>query len=122
MRRAGRVLVVDDDDDIRGLVCEVLGAEGYSVLDAPHGAAALALVAVDAPCLILLDMRMPVMDGRAFATAYRRLPQPHAAIVCMTAEAEAGRQRELIDADAALGKPFDLSDLLRVVEQYCEPD
>ena len=57
------VLVVDDDPDIRDLVQLGLEEEGYRVLTAPHGQAALDVLGCSSIDLILLDMRMPVMDG-----------------------------------------------------------
>ena len=67
-----RVLVVDDDAGIRDLLDLALTNAGYAVALAEDGAAALAMVEAVAPDVILLDMRMPVLDGWAFAEAYRR--------------------------------------------------
>ncbi|MEP6654684.1 MAG: response regulator [Myxococcales bacterium] len=64
---AASILVVDDDFDIREALCEILTSEGYRVVDAANGADALSrLHAEDAPDLVLLDLRMPVMDGYEF--------------------------------------------------------
>lgn len=57
------VLVVDDDDRIRTVVTEVLQDEGYDVVEATNGAAALERLATVQPAVILLDMRMPVKVG-----------------------------------------------------------
>jgi len=65
-----RILVVDDEPDIRGWLRESLGAAGYVVDEASNGAAALERIAQARPSLILLDLAMPVMDGR---TAIRQL-------------------------------------------------
>ena len=113
------VLVVDDDRDIRDLVHLVLADDGYEVVEAPNGAAALDAVAHCAPCAILLDVRMPVLDGPGFARAYRQLPGPHAPIICMTAEAAAPVRCRELHADDSLGKPFDLDQLAHVVREYC---
>ena len=117
-----RVLVVDDEDDIRGIVSEVLADEGYEVATAPHGAAALDLAGAECPGVILLDMRMPVMNGWQFAQAYRRMPGPHAPIVVMTAASDASAWCAEIGANACLPKPFDLDDLLRVVGEHAHPN
>ena len=57
------VLVVDDDPDLRATVAEILDLEGCDVEEATNGAEALAQIASSPPCVVLLDMRMPVMDG-----------------------------------------------------------
>src|SRR5439155_19864869 len=59
----GRVLVVDDEDDIRELCRVNLEFEGYEVIDAADGEAALQLVRSDHPDVIFLDLMMPKMDG-----------------------------------------------------------
>jgi CheY-like chemotaxis protein len=110
-----RVLVVDDDEEIRGLLELVLEAEGYEVLIAPNGARALELADRHRPDLILLDMRMPVMDGWAFARTYREHPQPHAPIVVMTAAPDAGQRAAEVQADGFVGKPFDLPELVSMI-------
>jgi len=116
----GRVLVVEDDEGIREFVSMALADEGYDVAAAPHGAAALALVRQAQPNLILLDMRMPVMDGWEFSRAYRQTPPPHAPIIVLTAARDAADRAEQIDADGYLAKPFDVDDLLDLVNRYTQ--
>ena len=117
-----RVLVVDDDESIRELVEMALSSEGHMVMTAPHGAAALEVIARTPPDVILLDMKMPVMDGWELARRYRAMPGPHAPIVVVTAAADAaGRAADVaadVAADGHLPKPFDLDDLLRVVQEH----
>src|SRR5947208_8049990 len=67
----GMVLVVDDDTSILDTVSSILSGEGYDVVSASSGQEALDAVARKLPLLILLDMRMPVMDGWAVARALR---------------------------------------------------
>lgn len=112
------VLVVDDDVEIREMLRIALTEEGYPVLVASDGAAALALVEQQRPGVILLDMRMPVMDGWAFARAYAARPGPHAPILVMTAAVDAGRWAREIGASAAIAKPFDLNHLLETVAAH----
>ena len=112
------VLVVDDDPDIRLIVRETLEDEGCTVAEAPDGAAALEIARREQPAVILLDMKMPVMDGWTFAAAYRELPQPRAPVVVITAAQDAATRAVEVGADAHLGKPFDLDDLLRVVGRF----
>jgi CheY-like chemotaxis protein len=118
------ILVVDDDAAVRRLLVWALTDEGYSVLEAPDGAVALARVREAAPSLILLDMRMPGLDGWAFARRYHAQPGPHAPIVCVTAAADAAAvaaRGAHIGAVASFSKPFDLEALLAVVGRYVPP-
>ncbi|HYE49333.1 MAG TPA: response regulator [Azospirillaceae bacterium] len=69
--RAGRALLVDDDAGFRALTRRALEADGWSVAEAPDGAAALAALETGRPDLVLLDLCMPVMDGFEFLTAVR---------------------------------------------------
>jgi two-component system, chemotaxis family, chemotaxis protein CheY len=115
---AGRVLVVDDDESIRSVVTAALREEGYEVLEATNGAAALEIVSRHRPVVILLDMWMPVMDGWEFVRHYRSLPGPHAPIVVMTAAVDAKRRGAEIAADGVLAKPFELEALLNTVASY----
>ena len=112
------ILVVDDDPGILSTVADVLDLEGYSVKTATNGAEALRAVEQHEPCLVLLDMRMPVLDGWGFAHAVRDrgifIP-----IVVMTAAQDARHWAEEIGADGYLSKPFELIDLLVAVERLC---
>ena len=110
------ILVVDDDPSILTTVCEILDLEGYPVETAANGAEALRAVERSRPSLVLLDMRMPVLDGWGFARALkeRGLQLP---ILVMTAAQNARRWAEEIGADGHLAKPFELPDLLDAVER-----
>ncbi len=112
------ILVVDDDEAILQFIGQVLAEEGYAVETATNGATALARIAQAPPDLILLDMRMPVMDGWQFARAYSEAPGPHAPIIVMTAARDAQAIAADIHADGYLAKPFTLDRLLSVVEQH----
>ena len=112
------VLVVDDDEAIREFVETALSDEGYEVMTAQHGAAALGLIEQRQPAVILLDMRMPVMDGWQFAQAYREQPGPHAPIIVVTAAREASERAAQIGAEGVLPKPFRLVELLDLVETH----
>ncbi|MDP2663539.1 MAG: PAS domain S-box protein [Dehalococcoidia bacterium] len=116
--RARRILVVDDDEAIVRLMRLTLSEEGYEVMDATHGATALELVQHWKPDLVLLDLRMPIMDGREFTRAYRQTPGPHAPIILVTAAQDASRPAGEVEADAYLEKPFDLDRLLEIVDIY----
>jgi CheY-like chemotaxis protein len=115
---AEHVLVVDDQEDIREFIALVLGHEGYRVSTAENGLAALERAASEPVDVVLLDMRMPVMDGWEFAQKYRKQPGPHAPIVVLTAAHDVAVRAAQIQAEAYLGKPFDLNDLLGVVARH----
>lgn len=117
MCRARRVLVVEDTPALRRLLAEALADEGYAVHAAADGAQALRPLEEVAPCLILLDLRMPVLDGWGFARAYRARGDADARIVVLTAEPAPGPLDEIRPVHVA-AKPFDLEALLPVVERW----
>jgi CheY-like chemotaxis protein len=110
-----RVLVVDDSPGVQDLIATLLRTSGYEVATAPHGQAALDLLAAFRPDVILLDSAMPVMDGREFARRYRQLPAPHAPIVMLTGEPDGPARAGEIAAAGYLEKPFAPGALLRLV-------
>jgi urea transport system substrate-binding protein len=111
-----RVLVVDDEPDIRATVTAMLEIEGYDVAEAVNGAEALAAVEAVPPDVILLDMRMPVLDGWGFASELRRRGH-RTPIVVMTAARDAAHWAAEIAAAAFVSKPFGYDDLIRAVEE-----
>ncbi|MGI8554691.1 MAG: response regulator transcription factor [Dehalococcoidia bacterium] len=110
------ILVVADDPSIRTTVSEILDLEGYVVETACDGAEALKVLEQAFPSLVLLDMRMPVLDGWGFARVVkeRGLQLP---ILVMTAAQNAKRWADEIGAAGYLAKPFELLDLLAAVER-----
>ena len=110
-----RILVVDDDPSIVAVVSEILVAEGHEVVSAENGAEALAKVSDEA--LVLLDMRMPVLDGWGFAREFRAAGK-RSPIVVMTAAENARRWAEEIGADGYLAKPFEIDALIAAVERH----
>jgi CheY-like chemotaxis protein len=113
------VLVVDDEESIRHFVGDALRFDGYRVVTAADGAEGLAALPGLGPCVVLLDMHMPNVDGWEFSRRYRAGPDPTAAIVVMTAAHDAERWRAEIGGDAFLAKPFELDALYAVVARYC---
>ena len=119
-RRA--VLVVDDDHDVREALREVLEDHGYQVLEAGNGHDALALLRREAspPCLILLDIMMPVMDGWEFRAAQREDPAlAGIPVVVLSAHGQVQRPSDGVDPTAFLKKPVQLPPLLETVARYC---
>lgn len=112
------ILLVDDDETILSSVEFLLTDEGYAVMLATNGKKALEQIKERAPSLILLDMKMPVMDGWAFAAAYRESPGPHAPIIVMTAAHNSRMRAAEISADDFIAKPFDVNHLLDLVRKY----
>ncbi len=110
------ILIVDDDATIREMLTEVLEEEGYTVAVATNGAEGLAAIERTLPTLILLDMRMPVLDGWGFARILkeRSLRMP---IVVMTAAQESSQWSQEIGSAWTLAKPFNLDELLQVVQR-----
>ena len=120
------MLVVEDDEAIRRLVSMTLFEHGYEVLSAANGAVALERVREHQPDVILLDMNMPIMDGWEFSRRYRELNVPApgvrqaavAPVIVMTAAVAAQARAEQIGADDYVAKPFDLDELIEVVERH----
>jgi len=114
-----RVLVVDDDPSIRAIMRDLFTSEGYAVRTAGNGVEALAQVAEWPPQVIFLDVQMPVMDGPQFAAAYRALPvspYPPARVIVVTASNDLAGRCNRVRADGCVAKPFDLDELLDLVE------
>jgi DNA-binding response OmpR family regulator len=109
------ILVVDDDPAVLSTVADILEFEGYQVERARNGAEGLVAVERARPALVLLDMRMPVLDGWGFARVLRErgivLP-----ILVMTAAQDARRWAHEIQAAGYVAKPFDIHTLLAAVE------
>ncbi|HEY0069178.1 MAG TPA: response regulator [Chloroflexia bacterium] len=111
------ILVVDDDETILGTVCDILEFEGYSTECVSNGAEGLQVLERVRPKLVLLDMRMPVLNGWQFAQVLkeRGICVP---IVVMTAAQDAQAWAKEIKASGYLPKPFDYLDLLAAVEAH----
>jgi DNA-binding response OmpR family regulator len=116
----GPILVVDDDGAIRHTVAEILMMEEYAVATAPNGAEALLAVEQERPGLVLLDMRMPILDGWGFVRGLkeRNITLP---ILVMTAAQDSANWAAEVGAAGYLAKPFDLPELLNAVERLYGP-
>jgi urea transport system substrate-binding protein len=108
------VLVVEDDYDLRELEATCLESADYRVATAREGREALEKVAKEMPEVIFLDMRMPGMDGWAFAREFRARYKHGARIVVVTAAANGPTRASEVGAEGFLGKPFEVADLLEV--------
>ena len=113
----GEVLVIDDDDGVRESIRMALELEDYAVREAHDGQEGLETLRRERrPCVILLDLMMPVMNGWQFLGALRRDPSlPDPPVVVVSAVPDAAPE----GAVAVLRKPFNLDRLLEVVAKYC---
>jgi CheY-like chemotaxis protein len=115
------VLVIDDDQDARELLAELLRKAGYSVETACNGHEGLNLLHWVRPSLILLDVHMPVMDGPHFREAQRQDPSwIEIPTIVMTADPKVNAMLD-IAVKKTMRKPIKRADLLSAVAEYCEP-
>jgi two-component system, chemotaxis family, chemotaxis protein CheY len=121
--KAHFVLVVEDDRDIQLAVRDVLELEGYLVETADNGRQALEILERDPrPCLILLDLMMPVMNGHELSARLKGDPRLATnPVVLMSADQHLEEKAKLLDAQGILPKPVDIYALLELVESYCLP-
>ena len=116
------VLVVEDHDDVRDMLETLLAVDGYQVRTAAHGRQALESIEREPPCVILLDVMMPVMDGVAFARALRGAADPAVAqtpIVLVTAVSDADKVRQQTGALDVIPKPIDMDKVVQTVGRLC---
>lgn len=109
------VLVVDDDEDLRDAIAEILRSEGLSASGASSGMEALEILSATPMDLVLLDLMMPEMDGREVVLQMRKRSL-HVPVVLVSASRELRAiAREL--GLPSIAKPFDLDDMLAAVHQ-----
>jgi two-component system cell cycle response regulator DivK len=117
-----QILVVEDNEKNMKLFRDVLRATGYRTLEASTGGQALMLAAEHRPALVLMDIRLPDMDG-VVALSRLRMDERTASIpvVAVTAQAMKGDRERFIEAgfDGYLSKPVDVDELLVTVENHC---
>jgi CheY-like chemotaxis protein len=113
-----RILVIDDDQPTLAALRGLLQDEGYAVVCAADAPTALVLAEREPPDLILLDLAMPIMDGRGFAAQYHSSPGPHAPIVLVSAQQQLLDDVEHIEAAGFIRKPFRFDEVLDVVHRF----
>jgi CheY-like chemotaxis protein len=122
----GNVLIVEDDPETREMLRQLLATEGFYALAAEDGLEALHLLrtvrhrAPKAPCLVLLDLKMPRLGGNEFRRA--QLGDPTVAnvpIAIMSGASDLHERAEAMGAVATLAKPLDVDRLIEVVRRYC---
>ncbi len=115
------ILLIEDDADVRESVLAILEALGKNVVWARNGQEGLEkLSTLEAPCLILVDLLMPVLDGREFVRRLRaQAPGAKHRVVLMSANHNALELTRQLPVDGLLIKPFSLEQLEDVVRQQC---
>ena len=116
------VLLADDDPDILELLTALLTEEGFHVVAFSDGLAALQHIRAQRPDVAIIDLAMPVMDGRELIERLRSEPGSPVPVIAMSASVYAS-SAEMLNADAYLTKPFDLEELLAEVQHFThQPD
>ena len=116
------VLVVEDNVRNMTLLRDVLRATGYRTLEASTGGEALALAALHTPALVLMDIRLPDMDGTEALRRLRRDARTASVpVLALTAQAMKGDRERFLEAgfDGYLPKPVDLDELLAAIRRHC---
>ena len=116
------VLVIEDDEDIRQALLEILEEHGFNAAGVKHGAEALQFLtqATDLPCVILLDLMMPVMDGATFRDAQRQNPRLSTIpVVVLSAYRDVEKQAMGLGAVSVLMKPPSVRELMSVLSAHC---
>ena len=119
-----RILIVEDDEDTRLILAQLLEHHGWSSWAAADGLEGLAALQQCHPSLILLDLAMPRMDGMAFRAAQRELPDRRLAnvpVVVVSAVSDAPSCKSALRAADVLVKPFEADRLLAAVEANMRP-
>ncbi len=115
-----KLLLVEDDRDLREALCQLLKDSGYDVVCAENGREALDYLAdAPPPCLVLLDLMMPIMNGWEFRAEQRKNTSISGIpVVVVTADGRADLKALALGADDYLRKPIDIERLLDVVGRY----
>jgi two-component system cell cycle response regulator DivK len=117
-----QILLVEDNAKNMTLLRDVLRASGYRTLEASTGGQALLLATEHGPALVLMDIRLPDMDGREGLSRLRMDERtasiPVLAVTAQAMKEDSERLKE-VGFDGYLAKPVDIDELLTTVEQHC---
>ena len=120
---ADALLIVEDDDDIRTDLVEILARNGYRAAPVADGAEALAYLKTHPPPrLILLDLMMPVMDGwEVMRALVANAALAYVPVIVLSGAGSLMQEVQLPGAVACIGKPFKVGALLDAIERYALP-
>ncbi|MFN2387446.1 MAG: response regulator [Thermoanaerobaculia bacterium] len=120
-RRSTRILIVEDDADLRESLSQILEDEGFEVIGAENGRIALDyLKGNSAPCVVLLDLMMPVMNGWEFRDAQLQDPElSEIPVVVLSADARTSSKAQALGVEQYLRKPVQLDQLVGIVAGLC---
>jgi len=114
------IMLVEDDPSTRELIETCLDTTGYDVRTAGNGREALAILKDEAPCLMVVDLNMPVMDGAELRRQQLRIPSvSDVPFILLSAADDAAQIGRELGIDEVIPKPFDADRLLRAVATYC---
>src|ERR1700688_3300658 len=118
-----RILVVEDQEDSRQIMRDLLNTTDYEVIDAENGEQAVAAVAKQRPDLILMDIQLPIMDGYEATRQIRSNPENKGIpIIAVTSYALTGDESKALAAgcDAYVAKPYSPRQLLAKIREYLQ--
>jgi two-component system, cell cycle response regulator DivK len=118
---SSHILVVEDQEDNRQILRDLLGSAGYELTEAENGEEAIAAVAARRPDLILMDIQLPVMDGYEATRRIRANPDLKSVlIIAVTSYALAGDESKALEAgcNSYVSKPYSPRELLAKVRAY----
>src|SRR5215212_4968321 len=114
------VLLVEDTEDNRFMMRRLLEMSGYRVVEATNGEEAVKIAATETPCLILMDLSLPVIDGLAATRLIRKLPElKKTPIIAVSAHDTSDFLAEALDAgcNSYITKPIDFNELEELIVQ-----
>ena len=116
-----RILVVEDQEDNRQILRDLLGSTGYEIVEAENGQDALTVAAAEKPDLILMDIQLPLVDGYEATRRIKADPElKHIPIIVVTSYALSGDEEKarVAGCDAYVAKPYSPRALLAKIREY----
>lgn len=117
-----KILIIDDEQIVRDAISDSLEGEGYEILTAINGQEGLQLYHQEQPVLIILDLRMPVMDGIKFLEQIKPSPDELSSFIVLTGHGDEEDMKKCfrLGAGAFLRKPFNIHELRGIVRNSIE--